>query len=314
MEQAKKEIEHLIKDFLEYMRVQRTASPLTIDAYRKDLKQFTEFLSTESPFLLDTPEDIDIVIVRTFLAGLRRAGYKPSSLERKIAALRKFFSFLYRKNKIKLNPAKYVFLPKKERKVPGFLEPSQIEEIMKHAQEEKETPLKIRNIAILELFYATGMRLRELCNIKIQNINIVSGQIRVLGKGNKERILLFGIPAKSALQKYLAVRNKFLKRKPDTGILFLSRLGRPISPLQVENIVRKYTRVVPGAKTNPHALRHSFATHLLASGAPIIVVKELLGHSNLSTTQIYTHLSLERLKEVFNKTHPRGNNNEKTED
>lgn len=296
--------DNAIADFLKHTADLKGFSNFTKENYKRDLNQFKEFLQQKYPYALEELVEIKPLIVRTFLANLRESGYKPSSIERKAASLRAFFGYLYRSGILKLNPANYVLIPKKEKKLPSFFEPSQLDTAFKSIN--GENILIYRDRVIFELLYATGIRLRELASLKVNDISLARMELKVVGKGKKERIVPFGEPAKIALEKYLAARKTILKEKDDHGFLLLNKNGAPLGPRGIEYIVRKYMLLVPGAKRNPHTFRHTFATHLLSSGAPILVVKELLGHSTLSTTQIYTHIQLKQLKDAHKKSHPRG--------
>jgi len=297
-------LEEYINEFIEYIKNHRGHSGFTQVNYRHDLLQFDNFLKTRFPGGIESPKEIKPYTIRAFLAGFRESGYKASSIERKVASLRAFFKFLYVKGLIDLNPARYVVVPRKERTLPGFLDYSQIESAITNIR--GDTAEIYRDLVIFELLYATGIRLRELSGLRTSDIFLPRMVLRVMGKGAKERMAHFGEPAKFALERYLEHRKELLKGKADSGILLLNRRGEPLSPRGVEYIVKKHMSKIPGARTNPHAFRHSFATHLLSRGAPLLEIKELLGHSSLSTTQRYIHLQLEQLKDTHKRTHPRG--------
>ncbi len=298
------QIEDYVEDFFKKGIEFKGYSDFTKQSYKRDLNQFKKFLAQEYPYALENIDEISPLVVRAFLANLRESGYKPSSLERKAASISAFFKYLYRNGKLKINPVKYVIIPKREENLPSFLEPAQIETLFSKLTGEKS--IIYRDRVIFELLYSTGIRLRELSSLTIKNISLSRNELKIRGKGGKERIVPFGEPAKEALEKYLTVRESLLKGKPDNGYLLINRNGRALSPRGIEHVVRKYMSLIPGARRNPHIFRHTFATHLLSSGAPILVVKELLGHSTLSTTQIYTHIQLKQLKDTHKKAHPRG--------
>ncbi|MBN2542471.1 tyrosine recombinase XerC [bacterium] len=297
-------IQDLIPEFLIFLKKERNYSDNTIESYAVDLKQFTAFLNENFPEGLDDITSIDNIVIRAFLAGLKSGGYAISSISRKITTLRSFFKFLYNKNIIEINYAKYVHIPKKPKKIPSFLEMAQIFKAIELPDETNE--FGKRDKAILELFYATGIRLSELTKLKLSDVYLNSQEVKVLGKGNKERIVPFGSKAKEALGNYIIARKNIIKGKEPGDVLFLNNRGKPITPRGVQYIVSKYLKNVTDGNTFPHTLRHTFATHLLDMGADLLTVKELLGHKSLSTTQIYTHTTVERLKKIYKKAHPRG--------
>jgi site-specific recombinase XerD len=247
--------------------------------------------------------ELDLLMVRGFVNHLHRKGYSKSSISRKLASLRSFFRFLCRQNYIAYNFARAVKTPKLPSHLPGVL---QIEEVNGLLEVEfNNDPAGIRDRAILELLYATGMRVGELAHLRIAQMDLDSRMIRVIGKGNKERIVLFGQKAAEALKKYLTVRSELVKRI-DSLFLFLNLKGNQLSETRIRQILNTYVRKTAlQKKVSPHTLRHSFATHLLNSGADLRWIQELLGHSSLSTTQKYTHLGIDQLLQTYQKAHPR---------
>lgn len=300
----------LLDKFFHYLKTERTYSTFTLIAYGIDIKQF--YLFIDQKFGLETlsPTQITKHILRSYLGYLKKEEYSANSINRKIACLKSYFGYLYRQNYISINPAKSLFSLKTERKIPQTLNYNKIKEAI--SLPDNNSHIGLRDQAILELFYGTGIRLSELSNLKINDVDFVNGLIKVAGKGRKERLIPFGELAKRALKKYLEVRTEFQTKSihKDTAAFFLSKRGKPLSQRSIQVRVAKYLQQVTTNGTYPHVLRHSFATHLLDEGADLMAVKELLGHSKLSTTQIYTHVSAERLKQIYKQAHPRADREE----
>jgi integrase/recombinase XerC len=305
-------MEQLINQFLEHLRYERNVSQHTLRNYASDLEQFLNYLAPADAAgkrkdVLPV-DQIDHLTIREWLATLHTAQKKKSSVARKLAALRTFFQFLVREGLLELNPAKLVATPRLEKKLPKHLS---IDEAIKFIETpDVETDLGKRDRAMLELMYATGVRVSELTTLNLSDIDHQNRLIRVTGKRRKQRILPFGEPAADALKNYLAVRDGFLMSAPvserDLEAVFLNYQGTRITTRSVGRMVEKYIRICAGMHDiSPHALRHSFATHLLDSGADLRDIQELLGHARLSTTQIYTHVSMEKLIEVYDKAHPK---------
>ena len=294
-------MEHYLSEFLENIEYQRGYSENTIINYEIDIEEFISFLKSEA---IENIKDVNYNVVRSYLMELYNKKYSRNSVSRKLSSLRSFFKFLHNKNKITMNPFNLISSPKKEKRLPKFLYNEDIEKIFDVP--DKNTPLGQRDILVLELLYDTGIRVGELVNIKIKDIDYNNRTIRILGKGNKERIVLFGIYLEDILNMYLNDgRIKILNGK-NSEYLILNGHGNNITTrgvrLIIENIIKKSS-----IKTHatPHTLRHTFATHLLENGADLLTVKELLGHSSLSSTQVYTHITNERLRNVYLKSHPR---------
>ncbi len=271
------------------------------------MRQFAEFLAVSYPELWGR-KNIEWITkdhIRSFLAYSSQQGLSRKTLGRKLAAIRSFFKFLMRTGQVAKNPAKSIQTPKTEKKLPSFLSIQEALDLLELP--DKNTPEGIRDRAILEVFYGTGIRLRELTILKIDDVDFHEGLIRILGKGNKERLVPMGRMAEKSLRGYLKIRNQFLKEvEKDKRVLFLSKRGKPISPRTVQYRVQKYLQQISDLSSlSPHLLRHTFATHLLEAGADLEAVKELLGHASLSTTQIYTHVKMERLKQIYRQAHPR---------
>ena len=305
-----------IRQFLDYMRAQRNASPHTLRNYESDLRQFYLYLTTapdgsERP----APEvaDIDNLTIREFLGALYEKRNKKSSTARKLATLRSFLKYLALRGVIRTSPARAVASPKQEMHLPDFMTLDVVEELME--MPDMNTAAGARDRAILELLYGAGLRVSELVGLDLGNINMTERLARVLGKGRKERIVPFGQKAAMALEKYLVKRpalavKKKQPRPDEQNALFLnlSRGGR-LTSRSVGNIVDRYTALLAKKlKAHPHTLRHTFATHMLDSGADLRAIQELLGHENLSTTQRYTHVSVDQLLRVYQACHPRAGN------
>jgi integrase/recombinase XerC len=305
-------MEHLLTQFLEHLRYERNLSEHTLRNYQSDLEQFHAFLAPVPAGNGKRTEPelsaIDHITVREWLATLHATQKQKSSIARKLAALRTFFQFLVREGLLEMNPAKLVSTPRLEKKLPKHLS---IEEAVKFVEMPGlDTVLGKRDRAMLELMYATGVRVAELTKLNVGHVDYKNRLIRVTGKRRKERIVPFGEPALAALLVYLEVRESLLdvapvsEREPEA--LFLNYQGTRITTRSVGRMVEKYIRLCAGRyDISPHALRHSFATHLLDSGADLRDIQELLGHARLSSTQIYTHVSMEKLIAVYDKSHPK---------
>lgn len=289
-----------IKNFLVYLKKEKNFSKNTLISYETDLKELETFLEKKKKKV--DYKEIDRNILRDFVIDLNLKKKSFITIARKISSLRSFFKFLKRKNLIKKNPASYLITPKKEKRLPEVLSVEQMIKILE--KPEKENVWARRDKAILELFYSTGIRLSELAGLDFASIDYSGETIRVLGKGKKERIVPVGKKAILAIKDYLFLRKLLSDIK--TKALFINRQKQRLSERSIARIVKKnLSQVSEVKKKSPHILRHTFATHLLDEGADLMAVKELLGHKNLSTTQIYTHVSVERLKKIYRKAHPR---------
>ncbi len=302
-----------LDEFLEFLEKERQDSPHTVRAYGRDLQSFQEFCNSYfgGPRNWDWVS-VDRLAMRSFMGELARRGLARRSVARAVSALRAFYRFLHSRYGVADNPAAAVRVPKLERRLPAVLDRAQVDvmfefaESLAHQGGFKET----RDLAILEVFYATGMRLSELAALDMSNVDMLSGQAKVRGKGRKERIVPLGSHACSALRRYQVERDALLDELPvgqsDKRAVFLSTKGRRLSPRGVQHIVARFLRSLDESSGfRVHSLRHSFATHLLDAGADLRAVQELLGHASLSTTQLYTHTSVERLKRVYDQAHPR---------
>ena len=293
--------------FLTYLEKQRDVSPNTLKAYGRDLADFTEFLRAHYGKRPWSWESIDRLTMRGFLAHMQRRGIGKRSIARTLSGIRTFYRYLANANDIDANPAKMVGTPKSDRYLPSYLDRAQIELLfqMAEARALEGGFVDVRNLAILELFYSTGMRLSELQGLNRADLDLVSQQVKVLGKGRKQRIIPVGDHATLALRNYESKRNS-IPGPVDKLAVFVSRTGKRIGVRAVQKIVGDFLKEIDReAGLSVHSLRHTFATHLLDAGADLRAVQELLGHASVATTQIYTHTSIERLKQVYQKAHPR---------
>ncbi|MCI5522326.1 MAG: tyrosine-type recombinase/integrase [Tenericutes bacterium] len=274
-----------MNEFLNYLKDERNYSDKTILNYKMDLENFYNYINKKKT------KKIDFDFLQEYIENLSQKKYSTKSIQRHISSLKSYFKFLYNKNYINVNPAELLCLPKNEIKLPNYLTIIDLEKIY-------ELDLSLRDKLIVELLYSTGIRLSELVNIKISDINFYDKTIKVLGKGNKERYVLFGSVCSKLLKEYINNENRVY--------LLLNKNGNKLSERGVEYIIEKiFKSVNVHAKLTPHTLRHTFATHMLDNGCDLVTVQKLLGHSDLSTTSIYTHISNEHLRTTYLQTHPR---------
>jgi len=282
-----------IEKFIEYLEIERDASIHTIRAYRKDLQNFISFIKKD-------PAEVELIDVRGFVAQQIKDGLNKTTVSRRLATLRSFLKFLYRDGYIKSNPAKLVASPKTSKLLPKFLSVDDVFSLVEKPEGIGFMPA--RDKAILELLYSSGLRVAEVSGLNLEDVNTREGLVKVRGKGKKERILPIGSKAVDAIISYL-VERKLLKKKGTA--FFLNRLDTRLTDRGIRRIVVKYARLTGiSGQIGPHTLRHTFASHLLQSGADLRVIQELLGHSSLSTTQKYTHLDVTHLMDVYDKAHP----------
>ena len=296
-----------LQEFRAYLKIERRYSANTLLSYENDLRQFcvylTEYLGKDVSADDRALSEIDLLAVRGFVNHLYARRFNKSSIGRKLAAVRSFFRFLCRQGYVAQNFAKLVRTPKTPKKLAEVLQPDEMCSLLEGGFEEDDEGRRDR--AMFELLYATGMRVGELTSLSRHDIDFDSRSISVIGKGRKERIVLFGEKAYDALQAYFKVRGNFIAGT-DPQFLFLNSKGRRLSDTRVRQILNKYVkRLLVQKRISPHTFRHSFATHLLNSGADLRFIQELLGHSSLSTTQKYTHLNVEQLLRTYQKAHPR---------
>ncbi len=296
-----------LDEFWNYLELEKRFSENTLRSYRNDLDQFCQFLNEFlGQDIFQNPGELpalDLLAVRGFVNHLHRKGMGKSTIGRKIATVRTFFRFLCRQNYLIQNFAALVPGPKLPRKLVEVLQPEEMSHLLDEA--EADTAVGKRDHAMWEMLYATGLRVGELSNLKLKNIDHASRCISVLGKGKKERLVLFGEKASLALLDYLQVRSELIQTN-DPGYVFLNLKGERLSETRIRQLLRARVRQVAiYKKVSPHTLRHSFATHLLTSGADLRFIQELLGHSSLSTTQKYAHLNIDQLLKTYQKAHPR---------
>ena len=304
-----------LESFLDYLRYNRNASIHTVAAYRSDLRQFLAFLEGRAEGGRGLgPADFDHRGIRAFLGELHRRGDSSTSSARRLAAIRSFGRYLCRAGYLQQDPGALVAAPRVQRRMPAHLDTVEMEELL--AAPDAGTPLGRRDRAMLELFYASGLRLSELVGLNLEDLNLSGRMLRVHGKGGKQRMLPFNRTAAAALRRYLQDRRTLLAAAPDRARswgrraagdpLFLNYRGGRLSARSVDRLVRRYVlRTSAKMGISPHALRHSFATHLLERGADLRSIQELLGHSRVSTTQRYTHVNAAQLTRLYRQTHPR---------
>ena len=288
--------------FLQYLQYEKRFSPNTLTAYRKDLEQFLQFIREEMG--LTSVSEVGHSHIRSWMVHLISHGYSARTANRKLSTLKAYFRFLIRRNYLAADPTAKVSAPKTGKRLPGSLKKSELERLFQQIEFEGGYS-GARGRMILELLYATGIRRSEAIGLEVKDIDFHSLQIRILGKGGKERLAPISRPLADNLEAYLLDRNQAFPGLEHTR-LFLTDKGKPLYPKLMYNIVHKYlSMVTSNGMRGPHALRHSFATHLSENGADLNAIKALLGHSSLASTQVYTHNSIERLRQVYNKAHPK---------
>ncbi|MFA5059801.1 MAG: tyrosine recombinase XerC [Candidatus Omnitrophota bacterium] len=281
-----------LEKFLPYLEIEKNYSKHTVLNYKIDLEDFFKVVGDVAI------EQIDYLVLRKYLAAIRSREHKPRTVARKLSSLRSLFKFLQREGYIKNNPATLLMTPKLDKKLPVFLTEEEVFKLLDAPSGDDVAGLRDR--AILETLYSTGIRVSELVGLDVDAVDLISNIAKVAGKGKKERLAPIGNKATSAIREYLG------KRKHKSSALFLNKNGTRLTDRSIRNIINKYIHLISlRASLSPHALRHSFATHMLNRGADLRSVQELLGHVNLSTTQIYTHMTTEKIKGVYDKAHPR---------
>lgn len=295
-------MKHQIEDFLHYIIVEKGLAENTIESYRRDLTKYTQYLINVEQ--LSSLDDVNRIVIMNYLYFLREQGRASTTIARTIASIRSFHQFLLREKETTGDPSVHIETPKQDRRLPKVLSFHEVESLL--AAPNGNTPFDYRNKAMLELLYATGMRVSELCSLKLQDIHLSMGFIRCVGKGSKERIIPIGTVSNDALNKYIYFARPSLVKKKNHDFVFVNHHGESLSRQGFWKILKKISKEAHIDKElTPHTLRHSFATHLLENGADLRAVQEMLGHVDISTTQIYTHVTKTRLKEVYSNFHPR---------
>ncbi len=298
----------LVGRYLNHLQVEKDSSPMTVINYRRDLAGFSLFMNRRRPGW--SWLDLKYLDVRAYLAWANEEHYAPRTIARHLTSLRCFYRYLLREGVLKESPVQKMKSPKLPKTLPGFLDEFEIDELLKLPD---ASPLGLRDQAILELLYASGCRVAELVGLTLQRVDTANQLVLLLGKGNKERVVPLGRPCCAAIENYLPARKEIMARfqTAEHGYLFVNKAGGHLSDRSVRRILDKYiTALALHKKVSPHTIRHTFATHLLAHGADLRSVQELLGHVNLSTTQIYTHITPQRLTEVYRENHPRNQGGE----
>ena len=295
----------ILADFLSYLKKERGLSTHTVKAYEYDLNRFISFVWHKDQRNIRKFEDIDRELIQQYLGFEFDHGFSSKTVARRLAALKSFFNYLVRSERISDNPAIYVQSPKISQSLPNFIDHKVIDALMESP--DVSTEIGVRDRAILELFYSTGIRLNELIMLDIGAVDSINQMIKVHGKGNKERLIPFGNRAKFWLENYLKNRAESFHTSPIRTPLFVNAKGKRVPRSTVQRRIRDYIKIVAdGKRLGPHILRHSFATHLMDKGADIRAVKDLLGHNSLSSTQVYTHVQPEKMKEIYKQAHPHG--------
>jgi integrase/recombinase XerC len=294
----------MIKEkFVDYLRFTKRYSEHTVTAYREDLKHFFNFLKEE--FDAENISDIDYLMIRQWLVGMMRDKMSARSVNRKISTLKSFYKYIIREGILTENPMSKIISPRTPKKLPVFVEKDKMSLLFSQT-DFSEDYIGARDKMILEMFYATGMRLSELVNLKNKDVDLYNNTLKVLGKRNKERLIPFSYNLRKMIDEYLAIKKKLINT-PDADIYFyVTEKGDKVYSKLIERIVNHYlSNVTTITKKSPHILRHTFATHMLDNGADLNAIKELLGHANLSATQVYTHNTIEKLKTIYKQAHPR---------
>lgn len=304
-EEAKQATQKLLQRYLRYLKDERRYSVATLDSYTRDLNQFIEFINAVN---VSNCCDVDSLHIRNFAGSRRRRGISARSLHRSLSAIRGFYTFLQREQLVENNPVADITGPSIQKKLPNLLD---VDEINRLLNEGPQNPLKLRDYAMMELMYSSGLRLAEMVNLNIDAIDLAQGQVQVLGKGNKTRYLPIGSNACKALNRWLEARPNIVAEGEQA--VFINNRGNRLSPRAVQQRMAQIGREQGLDKhVHPHMLRHSFASHLLESSGDLRAVQEMLGHADISTTQIYTHLDFQHLAQVYDKAHPRAKKSEKS--
>jgi len=302
-------VQEVFNKYINYLGVERNVSPYTVRNYTTDLLGFFNFLKTKG---VSSLKEVDRHVLRDYLSYLMEQGFVKASIARKLSAIRSFYRYLLREGMMPTSPVATTSSPKLDKRLPSFLTIEEVERLLKAP--DLSTPQGQRDRALIELLYASGLRVSELVNLDVDQVNLDTNEIRVWGKGAKERVALMGIPAATALSAYLSQGRPKLLGEKRSSALFVNRYGGRLIERRVQRILEKYTNIAGISKrVHPHMLRHTFATHLLDGGAGLRVVQELLGHASLSSTQIYTHVSKSQAKKVYLSAHPMAQENKTNE-
>ena len=294
-------MQEIFNKYISYLEVERNASPYTVRNYRTDLSDFFHFLKQKE---IDLLEKVDRQVLRDYLSHLVAQGIVKASIARKLSAIRSFYRYLVREDILPASPVEKTSSPKLDKRLPSFLTLEEVERLINTP--DLSTPQGQRDRALLELLYAAGLRVSELVSLNLNQINLDTNEIRVWGKGSKERVVLMGKPATEALRNYLSQSRPKLRGEKKNNAIFLNRYGQRIPERRVQKMLEDYAaRAGIEKRVHPHILRHTFATHLLDGGADLRVVQELLGHAQLSSTQIYTHVTKSQARKVYLSAHPR---------
>ena len=283
------------------LRVERNLSPQTLDAYHRDVRKYLSFLLDQN---ISSLNSISQMHIREYIRSLNASGLSPATVSRNFSSIKNYHKYLSAENMVKKNPTLVLSSPKIPKKLPNVLSVLDVEAIIEAI--EPDTRFRIRDRTIIEILYSCGLRVSEICNLKIANLFLDDGLVRVMGKGSKERLIPIGGKASQDLNQYLKYTRPMLSRKTGSSVVFLSQNGRPLTRAMINNILKKWKNAAGIEKhVSPHTLRHSFATHLLEGGADLRFVQAMLGHTDISTTQIYTHIDKHTLKAVYKEHHPR---------
>lgn len=294
-------MKELLNKYVRYLELERSISPMTVRNYANDIRGFLDFLGGNG---IDSLDKVTRSTLRSYLGSLQERGIARASISRKLSALRSFYRYLARENMADVDALSTLSAPKLEKRLPTFLTTDEILQLLQAPG--ASTPQGLRDRAILELLYAAGLRLSEIVTLDLNDVDLVSRQIRVWGKGAKERMVLMGRPAAEALKLYIKLGRIKLQGRADTQALFLNRYGERIAERRIQHIVRKYARQAGlDMRVFPHIMRHTFATHMLDGGADLRAVQELLGHARLSSTQVYTHVTQRQIRRTYLAAHPR---------
>jgi integrase/recombinase XerC len=291
-------MQEVFNKYVDYLEAERNVSPYTRRNYTNDLMEFFTFVTGKE---IDTLKDVTKQTLRSYLAHLMEKGYAKSSIARKLSAVRSFYRYLVREEMLAANPAATTVSPRLDKRLPSFITVDEAKKLVESP--DLTQPQGQRDRALLELLYASGLRVSELVNMNVEQVNLATNEIRVWGKGAKERVVLIGAPAAQALSAYIKKGRRALLGEKKNNALFVSRYGGRLPARTVQKILTKYARII-AKKVHPHTLRHTFATHLLDGGADLKVVQELLGHADLSSTQIYTHVTQSRARKIYLDAHP----------